>query len=242
MLKISIFVILKYNEYYVLGDIMRKIRSYKLTLVRFIIIAFIFLLLMFDFKWRPMLLSSAKTQSRNYITRLVNTCIGEVLDSDKYDFAAMTSVINDEEMNVKSITADTVMLNRFKTEFLDDYAKNSTYEIQFSIKLGTLTGITYLNGLGPFIKFYSETSHVPQVDFISSFESCGINQTIHRIILKVSSDITIVFPGGCDYETVESEYILSETVIVGNVPNDYTYVIQNGVTDFETAETVKNFD
>ena len=221
---------------------MRKRCSYKLILIQFVIIAMIVLLFIFDYLWRPMLLASAKTQARNYITRLVNTCVSEVLDCDKYDFSAMTTVVKDENLNVKSISADSVLLNRFKTEFLSDYAKNSKYEVDINIKLGTLTGISHLNALGPYIKFYSETSHVPDVDLISTFESCGINQTIHRIILKVSSKITVIFTGGSACETIDSEYILSETVIVGNVPNDYTYVIQNGVTDFETAETVRNFD
>ena len=64
-----------------------------------------------------------------------------------------------------------------------------------------------------------------QSEISSEFESCGINQSIHRIVLRLDVTIGAFIPGysiGCD---VDYDYILSETVIVGNVPQAYTNVI-----------------
>ena len=57
--------------------------------------------------------------------------------------------------------------------------------------------------------------------FNSEFNSAGINQTIHRIYLDVSCKVTIVTP----YDKIESEItnqvLMTELVIVGNIPETY---------------------
>jgi hypothetical protein len=52
----------------------------------------------------------------------------------------------------------------------------------------------------------------------SEFLSAGINQTIHKINLKVSVGIRAVIPGFSDETSVSADYCVAQTVIVGDVP------------------------
>ena len=63
-----------------------------------------------------------------------------------------------------------------------------------------------------------------QADFISAFTDAGINQTRHQIILEVTAEMRILTGlGGVDTE-VTNQLVVSDTVIVGHVPEQYTYI------------------
>ncbi|MBQ3145630.1 MAG: sporulation protein YunB [Clostridia bacterium] len=55
----------------------------------------------------------------------------------------------------------------------------------------------------------------------NEFESKGINQTVYRIYLELTSKVSIV----SEYKTIDEEIVnqvlLVETVIVGEVPQSY---------------------
>ena len=60
-----------------------------------------------------------------------------------------------------------------------------------------------------------------ETDITSSFKSAGINQTLHRINLKIKVDVNINVGTLYQTETVETEILLAETVMLGNVPEMY---------------------
>ena len=60
---------------------------------------------------------------------------------------------------------------------------------------------------------------------ISSFQSAGINQTLHRILVQIKVDISAIIPGYTASGTIDTQFVIAETVIVGNVPEAYTHVI-----------------
>ena len=55
----------------------------------------------------------------------------------------------------------------------------------------------------------------------SEFTSVGINQTLHRIYLNLTCSIGILTPFKTVSKEVSSRVLLTETVIVGNVPSTY---------------------
>lgn len=56
-------------------------------------------------------------------------------------------------------------------------------------------------------------------DFKSSFESGGINQTVHTLYVTVRADVSVIMPFGSFPETVETSVLAGETVIVGAAPS-----------------------
>ena len=57
----------------------------------------------------------------------------------------------------------------------------------------------------------------------SAFTSAGINQTKHQIILTVDVSVSVLLPGFRTATKVSNSFIVAETVIVGTVPDTYTY-------------------
>ena len=56
------------------------------------------------------------------------------------------------------------------------------------------------------------------------FESAGINQTLHRIMLKVTTTVYLVSSWHSTSVEIASSYLIAETVLVGSVPNVYANI------------------
>ena len=65
----------------------------------------------------------------------------------------------------------------------------------------------------------------------SEFTSVGINQTLHRIYLNLDCSIGILTPFKPIHQKVSSKVLLTETVIVGEVPSTYYYYDNLGFQD-----------
>ena len=59
--------------------------------------------------------------------------------------------------------------------------------------------------------------------FENEFTSAGINQTNHRIVLHIDVSVAILLPGFTTATKVSTAVTVAETVIVGGVPDTYTY-------------------
>lgn len=55
----------------------------------------------------------------------------------------------------------------------------------------------------------------------SEFTAVGINQTLHRIYLNLNCSIGILTPFQTVTKNVSSKVLLTETIIVGEVPTTY---------------------
>ena len=73
------------------------------------------------------------------------------------------------------------------------------------IALGTFTGLALLTGFGPDVSIKIMPIGTANCDFVSTFISAGINQTIHRIYLYTVCKVNIVTP----------------IKIISNEPNSY---------------------
>ena len=60
-----------------------------------------------------------------------------------------------------------------------------------------------------------------RVGFDNSIVTAGINQTKHRILLTVSVDIDVVVPWGTRSTQVQSQVLIADTIVVGQVPESY---------------------
>mgnify|MGYP000806094476 CR=1 FL=1 len=59
--------------------------------------------------------------------------------------------------------------------------------------------------------------------FENAFTSAGINQTRHEIRLVVDVYVSVLLPGFSTVTKVTNRCAVAETVIVGSVPDTYTY-------------------
>ena len=60
-----------------------------------------------------------------------------------------------------------------------------------------------------------------QVELLSRFTDAGVNQTCHQLVLEVDVTVSVLLPGAVAYRHLAQEAILSETIIVGKIPQVY---------------------
>ncbi|MCR5485275.1 MAG: sporulation protein YunB [Clostridiales bacterium] len=161
--------------------------------------------------------SSALAQSA------VNSAVAETLSSGYTLYDGMISVIRNSDGNVTSVETDPLKVNLLKARICSAVeSKISGYnKYDISIPAGYLTGIDILSGFGPFIHVKTTMTGFASCGLKNSFTSAGINQTLHNVMLTVSASVYITFPGCKKYTTVNTEFCIAETVIVGAVPDFY---------------------
>ena len=85
----------------------------------------------------------------------------------------------------------------------------------------SFTGISLLAGYGRPIMFKSLSVVSVVSEFTSKFTGMGINQTLHSIYIVVKSRVKINMPLNSREEECETSVLISETVLVGKVPEIY---------------------
>ncbi|MGG7060320.1 sporulation protein YunB, partial [Clostridium tertium] len=78
------------------------------------------------------------------------------------------------------------------------------------------------------------------VDFKTNFESSGINQSRHSIYLQAKTQVKVVIPLTTTTKEVKAQIPICETIIVGDVPNSYVNIPDNGVINTIPKVDVNN--
>lgn len=196
----------------------------KLIALAFIILG-IFLLI--DMRVRPIIEKTTTYQSKILATRIINDSVYTQLEDENFSYSELVTLVYNEDNTVSSIESNMVNINKLKAKITksvnDELTKLDDHDL--SISLGTISGFTSFYNQGPLIPVTLRPEGYVETALISSFESAGINQTLHRILVEINVDISAIVPGYTSSATVETQFVVAETVIIGNVPNSYTHVI-----------------
>ena len=174
---------------------------------------------------RPLLESLATTRVSNTVTRIISEAVDEAIQSGEIRYDQLISFEKDNEGRITAVHSNMAVCNRLQSEILDliltRVGQVSAREL--SIPIGSLTGSALLAGRGPSISVRMESVGSSSARFENQFESAGINQTKHRIVLRIDVYVSILLPGYSTVTQVTNEITVAETVIVGEVPGTYTY-------------------
>ena len=173
----------------------------------------------------------------NVINEAVNTQISE--GNIQYD--DLMQLQQDASGTITALTTNMQAMNLLKSQLLIllDEKLHEVDGDEISVPSGNLTGIQLLSGRGPQIPVKIVAISNSDANFSGEFTDAGINQTLHRIMLNVALDLVILLPSGTVTEHVETDVCVAETVLLGRVPESYTYfnsVGQDAVTKYFTTE------
>jgi len=174
---------------------------------------------------RDIMGSSARIQAQNMFTESLSESMDELM-ANEHSFN-LTNVKTNETGEIVSIQTDTAGINRLKAQ-VSELMVQKLGEMErhpVTVTIGSLTGIELLAGLGPQIELRFELRGGIKTDIVSEFTETGINQSLHRINCVVSADYYIILPGHRFEANLSSTVPLAESVIVGKVPDAYTYVV-----------------
>ena len=203
---------------------LRKLK--KCLLISAIILCLIVVL--FESQAIPFTAKCVKKQSKTVSTKLISKIVDEVQSELKLGYSDLADVKYSEGGEVRSISANTVKINKIKSEITnriqDELDKEKLY--RFKLPLGAFTDITMLSTLGPQMEISFALTGSVNCKLKSKFESAGVNQTIHHIILTVDTEIITVSAEYNDECKFSTDYEIAQTVIVGNIPATYADIVR----------------
>ena len=173
----------------------------------------------------PILISMATARASNTVNRIVVEAVNDAIQGGEIDYSILVSFEKDAEGHVTALKSNMAAFNRLQSRIADDILLrlSEVSTTTLSIPIGTLTGSSLLAGRGPAIKVKMQSVGSTTASFRNTFSAAGINQTRHQILLDVQVNVSILLPGFRTSTKVNNEISVAETVIVGSVPQTYTY-------------------
>jgi len=167
----------------------------------------------------------ATSRVTNTVTRVVNEAVNEAIDSGEIQYENLISFEKDNDGKITAVKSNMPEFNRLQSKILDLILQriSEVNTNDLSIPLGTLTNNSLLAGRGPLITIRMQSVGSSTAYLENRFTSAGINQTKHQILLDVDVYVAILLPGFRTTTKVSNVFTVAETVIVGSVPNSYTY-------------------
>ncbi|MBQ9412441.1 MAG: sporulation protein YunB [Oscillospiraceae bacterium] len=165
---------------------------------------------------------TALSDARDSVTAGINRAVNRVIREGNYGYGAFVALEKDSQGGITAVTTDTARVNLFASEVLQEItgeAADGMFDVR--IPLGSLLGSNLLLGRGPEVPVRISMLTSPSVRFENSLTAAGINQSRHTLTLLCRVDIDILIPWGCLSDTVETEVLIAETVLLGRVPETY---------------------
>ena len=130
---------------------------------------------------------------------------------------------------VTAISSNMARINALSAKILDRVVgATENHSIIVEIPIGNLTGVSLLMGRGPKVPVEIIVLTSSRVEFNNSIVTAGINQTKHQINLEVIVDIDILIPWDTESTQVQTEVLIADTIVVGQVPKTYLNMQQTG--------------
>lgn len=188
-----------------------------------ILLAALILLLALRIQYRDSILELAQTQVKNATSDLTNDAIARQMAEGDIRYDRLVYFEKDLEGSITALKTNMGEINRLKTDILNTIndeilALDSSH---LGIPLGSIFLPEFLSGKGPAIPVRILTIRNCDASFTSDFSEAGINQTLHRLNMVVSVDVSVLVLGRTESFSVSSPVVIAETVLIGDVPQTF---------------------
>ena len=212
-----------------LGDFKRIIATFIMIFIMSILIgSFIYV----DNSLRPTITVLAETKAMELANRSINKAVGDKV-KEKINYSDLVYTKLDSQGKISMIQSNTIMMNQIASDVALEI-QNELKQVKTTtsyIPIGTALNSPILARYGPQLKVSIEPIGTVSVDFKTSFESAGINQTRHTIYLEAKTQVKVVIPLTTSTKEVKVKIPICETIIVGEVPESYVNVPPEIVPD-----------
>lgn len=198
----------------------KKSNALKFSIYFIFIIILCFLILFIKMAY-PVFIATCKNRAKSIAVNTLNKEVNSVMIMYNYD--DLVEIERDESGMISYISAKIIPINELVAKITKNIQESidSSPSTYVNLNLGTVTGFSSLAKISPKILIKVEQAGNIETKINSHFEAMGINQTVHRIYLDVKCTIGILTPFESISENVHLDILLTETVIVGEVPANY---------------------
>lgn len=194
----------------------------------------------FDLYIKPTLVRLISYQCQLAAERIISNAVFGHVGDELNSYNDIVSFTFDNNGRISALNTDQNKINSLKS-LINESINNEIDSISdetVGISIGSLSGISYFYGMGKELQFHVEPKGKADTKLVSKFKSAGINQTIHSIVLEVSVALTPVIAGFGEEVKVDTNLIISQTVLIGEVPDSYSNII----LDEEYYSELADFD
>ena len=172
--------------------------------------------------WRsmtPAILDIAQTRLISETTMAVNEAVCVAL-AESNNFNDFVTITRNDSNEIVMISANSALVNLLarNTAIMSQSKINAIKNFEVDIPLGTLSGIPLLSEKGPKVSVAVTPIGAVNCTFTSTFETAGINQTLHRIYIHVDSKVDLIMPTSHLEVVTSTPVLISESLIIGTVP------------------------
>lgn len=184
----------------------------------------------------PVFKASCETAASSKGVTIINEEVNKVMRNYSYD--NLISVEKDQNGKIAFIKADSICINDIVTKIVSNIQKqfDGIPRISVFINMGSVSGISALKNIEPKFEVELESAGNINATIRTDFQSIGINQTHHKIYLDIDARVGILTPLDTFGKDVSTEVLLTEAVIVGDVPDSYY-----NLSGFEEPDETYNF-
>ena len=189
-------------------------------LLTLLLIAAVFATVLFFF--RSLVTELAVSDAQDAVVITVNSIVKEIMQGEEFSSGRLIFLEKDSEGNITAVTTNVSGINVLEAEILEAVVSETMETvITVNIPLGNLSGSAILLNRGPKIPVDVILLSSSMGGFRSELTDAGINQTRHQILLDLEVQLSLLMPWRTIDTSVVTEILVSETVIVGKVPESY---------------------
>lgn len=178
-------------------------------------------LFFFRSRYHETIRTMAQTQVINSTSDLINDAIDKQIATGNIQYDRIVYFEKDLDGRITALKTNMSEVNRLKTAILniinDEILALDSSDL--GIPIGSLILPEFFAGRGFEIPVRILSIRNSDASFASRFTEAGINQTLQQLTMNVSVDVSILVLGRADSFTVNSQVVVAETIIVGEVPD-----------------------
>ena len=226
---------IKFPKIVIYKENKRKINKLNIILIFFIILVNINLLVIKAIS--PVFNKLCEDKAKGVAILICNTNTSECIK--QYNYSDFIIIHMDDDKNIRMLEANMKNINLVISNITEKIQKeiNNSQNEELYISSGSFTGVSLLSGRGPKIPIKISTIGNVNTELKSEFFSKGVNQTIHRLYLKINCEISILTPFNTINEEINNQFIIAENIIVGNLPQ--TYYDLEGLSENDAMEIMQ---
>ncbi len=200
---------------------MTKRKNKKRKILFLIIVILLFVALYFHFLVSPQIVSANISQIKSKAVNIMNSTTSQTIASSSYD--NLVTIHRDNENNITLLEVNSKNVNKLNNDILTNVQNelDSGRMLEYSLPLGTFSGLPILSGIGPDINLKISQIGNVKSKFNSQITSLSINQSFHKIYLTISINICIFLPLYTQNVTITNNILIAESIIVGKIPSTY---------------------
>ena len=169
----------------------------------------------------PVIIATNEAYIKSLTVDALNSAVSSTIDENAYNNLITITKNNNGDVVLMQVNPQNV--NLLNTSIISNAQNNLSLmgDVGFSVPLGTFSGISIFNGLGPKINIKMVPIGSVNCSFLSTFNSVGINQTHHKIYLNITASVCILLPITNKTITTMQQLLVAENIILGSVPETY---------------------